>query len=84
MATRNQKRRIDRLEKLASKSKPAEGQGAIGKPKRQTGKTVTLGKNPKLSELIAWAEQNGLEITFSLNNPMVEAKPVAKPSDVGN
>jgi hypothetical protein len=31
-------------------------------------KIVTLGKNPKLSELVAWAEQNGFRVEFELRD----------------
>lgn len=44
-------------------------------------KIVTLGKDPKLSELIAWAQQNGLEIQISIDRPAIKLTPKSEDTD---
>ena len=47
-------------------------------------KPAVLGKNPTLSEMIAWAEDNGLELKITIDRPMItmtpkKMKPAKKP-----
>lgn len=37
---------------------------------------VKLGRDPKLSELIAWAEDNGLELKVTIDRPMITLQPI--------
>lgn len=46
-------------------------------------KEVKIGRNPKISEIIAWAEQNGLVVDFSLKSkPKNQKKEIEREENV--